>query len=86
MEKLLILKFCLYWKFYLHWKLLVLKTTCIEKFLGFKNWLYGKTTYIEKSFQTSKKRKSQKNGIGIFHIYVQYLYTNDDYKKVAQKL
>jgi hypothetical protein len=65
---------------------LVLKITCIEKLLGFKNWLYGKTTYIEKSLQTSKKRKSQKNGIGIFHIYVQYLYTNDDYRKVAQKL
>ncbi len=69
------------WKNFLYWNFVY-----IEKLLGFKNWLYGKTTYIEKSLQTSKKRKSQKNGIGIFHIYVQYLYTNDDYRKVAQKL
>jgi hypothetical protein len=80
-------------KNYLHGKtsyieiLFILKNLpTLTKLLGFKNWLYGKTTYIGKSLQTSKKRKSQKNGIGIFHIYVQYLYTNDDYRKVAQKL
>jgi len=66
--------------------LLVFKTIYTQNLLRFKKYFYLKITYIEKSFQTSKKKKSQKNGIRSFDIYVQYLYTKGNYKKVAQKL
>jgi hypothetical protein len=68
------------------------KTTCIEKMLGLEKILPWKKNYIEKllklknCFKHPKKRNHKKHVIRSFHIYVQYLYTNGNYRKVAQKL
>ncbi len=85
MEKILILKNSLYWKKNYIEKLLVFKTTCIEKLLGFKNWLYciEKLLVLKNHFKHPKRRNHKKYVIRSFHIYVQYLYTNGNYKMVA---
>jgi hypothetical protein len=65
-------------------KVLAFSTICIEKLFGLKNWLHLKTSLLK---ICTKHPKNHKNyGIRSLHIYVQYLYTKSNYKKVAQKL
>jgi hypothetical protein len=51
--------------------------------------LHWKTIYMQKRialkncFKHPKKENHKKYGVGSFHIYVQYLYTKGNYRKVT---